>query len=240
MTTLMAVSPAADTPALRQDMIEACRALSQSGHIIGTWGNISIRVVDGLLITPSRVDYAVMQPEDMVVVSWDGHKVSGTRPPSSELELHRLLLQQRPDLGAIVHTHSLYATVLACAHRALPVCVEDMAQIIGGEVRCSAYVPGGHHRELAIAACDAIGDVATAVLLANHGPVAGGRTLAEAVTAARILEKAAFLYVNASLLGHCAVIAGEAVAEERDRFLHRYGKEDIPVMSGEDVACHTT
>jgi L-fuculose-phosphate aldolase len=223
-----------DSPALREEIVKACRDLIETGHVIGTWGNISARVEAGVLITPSRVDYQQMTPDDMVVVSWEGEKISGHRPPSSELDLHRLLLVNRPDLGAIVHTHSPYATALSCAHRGLPVCVEDMAQIIGGPVRCSEYVPGGHHRQLGEAAWAAMGPDVTAVLLANHGPVAGGRNLSEAVTAARVLEKAAFLYVTACQMGSCTEISADEVTEERNRFLFKYGKEDIPPAKGTD------
>lgn len=229
--------------ALREEIVAACRHLVAFGQVIGTWGNISVRVTDGLLITPSRVPYHDMRPEDLVVVSWEGEKLSGSRPPSSELELHRALLCSRPDFGSLVHTHSPYASALACTRRSLPVCVEDMAQILGGEVRCARYVPGGRHRELAAAAWDALGTASAAVLLANHGAVAGGRDLAEAVVAVQVLEKAAFLYATASLLGGCELIPPDFVAEERDRFLHRYGKEDIPVAgsgSRKEDTCGTT
>lgn len=232
MTETTAVTTAADTPSLRREIITACQALSAEGMVIGTWGNVSVRVEQGLLVTPSRVDYATMEADDLVVVSWEGGKISGTRPPSSEMELHRLLLLHRPDLGAIVHTHSRYASALACAQRSLPVCIEDMAQIIGAEVRCSKYAPGGRHRGLAEAARDAMGTEAAAVLLANHGPVAGGRNLAEAVVAARVLEKAAFVYVTATLLGGCSLIPEAEVSEERHRFLYKYGREDIPTVEG--------
>ena len=218
--------PVSDSNELRRAVIAACLRLSELGFCIGTWGNVSVRVTDGLLITPSRLDYSVMQPEDLVVVSWKGERLRGRRLPSSETELHRLLLERRPDLGAIVHSHSPYASALAAAHRDLPVCLEDMAQIIGGTVHCAAYTPGGRHRDLAEAAAAAIGNTAMAVLLANHGPIVGGRSLDEAVIAAQVLEKAARVHLYAEAVGGGHAIAPELVAEERHRYLFKYGKED--------------
>lgn len=215
-----------DTVNLREEIIEACRYLSETGHMIGTWGNVSVRVEDGLLITPSRVDYSEMVPDDLVVVDWSGKKIKGERLASSETDLHRELLATRLDMGSVIHTHSPYASSVACAGVSIPVCVEDMAQVIGAEVRCSEYVPGGKHAELAEKACEAMGDESFAVLLANHGPVVGGRTLAEAVIASRVLEKAAFIYVTARTLGQFNEISLEAVCEERQRYLYKYGVED--------------
>ena len=211
-----------DEPALRQAIIAACRRLRDIGHFVGTWGNIGVRVAEGLLVTPTRLDYDAMQPDDLVLVSLTGGRLAGKRLPSSEMELHRAVLEARPDLGAVVHTHSPYATVVAAARRSLPVCVEDMAQVIGGEVRCARYVPGGRHRQLGRAACEALGDSA-AVLLANHGAVVCGRDLAEAVVAAQVLEKAALVFVLAQSLGGATIIPSDLVAEERHRFLHKYG-----------------
>lgn len=216
-----------DTKSLREEIINACLYLSEIGQFTGTWGNISVRVEDGFLITPSAVDYTTMQPEDFVVVSMEGKKIRGERVPSSETELHRRLLILRPDMGAFVHTHSLYATCMACAQETLPVIVEDMAQIIGGEVRCTHYASGGRSKDLSEEACATIGDDSTAVLLANHGAVVGGRNLAEAVTACQILEKAAFIYINAAAIGGAKPIPLELVTEERNRLLYRYGKEDV-------------
>jgi L-fuculose-phosphate aldolase len=219
-----------DTLELRLELIQACRYLSELGFCIGTWGNLSIRVQQGTLITPSRVDYATMTPDDLVVVSPEGEQVKGQRVPSSELLLHQAILKARPDFGALVHTHSPYASAIACARKPLPVCVEDMAQIIGGTVNCAPYVPNGHHKELADAAAKAIGPNATAVFLANHGPIVGGRNLAEAVTASRVLEKAAQVYLLSQPIGGPQIISEDHVAEERHRLLFKYGTERLSQM----------
>lgn len=216
-----------DSLGLRREVIDACRHLHQNHHFIATWGNISVRLKEGMLITPSAFDYEEMQPDDLVIISWDEMKViQGNRLPSSETQLHWALLKRRPDLGAAIHTHSRFLTALACAGRSLPVCVEDMAQIGGGEIKCTSYIPGSKHKEVAEAACDAIGSESMAILLGNHGPVICGRTPAEAVTAVEIMEKAAMSYIFASILGGCRTIPDDNVREERYRFLYKYGKAE--------------
>lgn len=213
-----------DTTELRQEIIDICLKLNKLGLCIATWGNISVRLRNCMLITPSRMDYAAMRPEDMVAVALDdGRKLSGDRLPSSETALHRALLNYRPDIAVLVHSHAPYASALACAHRALPVFVEDMAQIIGATVNCTAYVPGGRHQDLAEAACKVIGQTAMAVLLANHGVVVGGSSLQEALTATLVLEKAAMIQINAG--SDINPIPEDQVTEERYRYLYKYGKE---------------
>ena len=221
--------PLADTVALRQEVIAACFFMrDRLGYFIGTWGNISVRVQDGLLVTPSRMKYEEVQPDDLVVVGWQGGVVRGQRVPTSETELHRQIMLERPDLGAIVHSHSPWASVVACAHRTIPVLSDDMAEVIGGAVCCATYAPAGRHKELAQAARAAIGPDACAVLLANHGVVAGGRDLAEAIVACQFVEKAALTLIQAQALGGVQPIPEELWREERHRYLYRYGRpEDV-------------
>ena len=224
-----AVTPPDDSLALRRDVIAACFYMrDRLGYFVGTWGNISVRVTDGLLVTPSRVAYEEVQPEDLVVVGCDSGVVRGRRVPTSETELHRQLMLERPDLGAIIHSHSAWASVCACAHRAIPVLSDDMAEVIGGEVHCSRYVPAGRHRELAQAVREAIGPDACAVLLGNHGVAAGGRDLNEAIVACQFVEKAAMILVQAQAIGGVQPIPEELWREERHRYLYKYGRaEDV-------------
>jgi len=220
-----ATPPIQDSTELRKQIIEACLFLTRQGFCVGTWGNVSCRVEEGLLITPSRVNYDDLTPRDLIIVNLEGKKVSGTRLPSSEMHLHRMLMLRRPDFGAIVHTHSPYASIVAAAREAIPVLSDDTAQIIGDVVKCTTYIPGGRHKKLAEEACKTIGNRATAVLLANHGPVVGGRTLQEALVACQVLEKAAMMYVLGLNL-KCRPIPCEFVEEERHRYLYKYGKEN--------------
>ena len=214
-----------DTLEIRKKVIEACIFLQKTGYFIGTWGNISVRVENGFLLTPSRIDYRKMQPEDLVLMSWDGTKMKGHRLPSSEMNLHRLILKKRQNLGAMIHTHSPYASTVACTRKTIPVITEEMSQIIGNEVRCTKYIPAGRHMPFAKEVCQTMGNLSSAVLLSNHGAVVGGRDLSEAVVAAQVLEKVSFIFINSKPIGGSKIIPDELIKEERDRFLYKYGKE---------------
>jgi len=208
--------------ALKREMIEKCRLLEKMGYFIGTWGNISVRVPEGFIVTPSRVEYAVITPKDFVTVSLAGKVLAGHRLPSSEAEIHRAVLSKKPDVGAIIHSHSPCATAVSCLHETIPVFVEDMAQIIGGPVRTTRYVPAGQHKKIAEEVASTIGEE-NAVLLANHGVMCCGRTLEEALVASQILEKAAAMVLAVGGAGKVIPIPDEFVRSERHRFLYKYG-----------------
>jgi L-fuculose-phosphate aldolase len=212
----------ADHERIKERMLTTCRLLEKVGYFVGTWGNVSVRVAEGFIVTPSKVPYEAMQTTDFVVVSRDGDVLEGQRLPSSEMEVHRALLNRKGDVGAVIHCHSPCATAVSCLHRPIPPFVEDLAQIIGGEVRCTRYVPGGEHRRLADEVADTIGE-AGAVLLANHGVFCCGRDLDEAFVASQIVEKAAFMMLMAEGIGPVIPIPEEAVRSERHRFLYKYG-----------------
>ena len=207
---------------LKQEMIEKCRLLEKIGYFIGTWGNVSARIPEGFLVTPSRVQYTVIEPGDFVTVSLGGTRLAGHRWPSSETEIHRAVLNKRSDVRAIIHSHSPYATAVSCLHQSIPVFVEDMAQIIGGEVRCTRYIPAGQHKEIAAEVGNTIGEE-NAVLLANHGVLCCGRDLEEALVASQILEKAALMMLAAGGAGKMFPIPEDLVKSERYRFLYKYG-----------------
>jgi len=164
----------------------------------------------------------VIETSDFVVVSSEGKVIAGHQLPSSETEIHRAVLNKKNNLGAIIHSHSPYATAVSYLHRPIPPFVEDMAQIIGGQVDCTRYVPAGQHKKIADEVAQTIGE-ANAVLLANHGVLCGGRDLEEALIANQILEKAALMMLAAGTLGPVISIPEEFVRAERDRFLHKYG-----------------
>ncbi len=226
MTLPAPVAPLKDTNELREEIIAAARFWTERDLTIGTWGNISVRVEEGLLVTPSAMDYATLVPDDLVVVSWEGVRIKGHRLASSETQTHRLLLLARPDMVASVHAHAPYACICSSAHRTIPVVMEDMAQSLGGEVRCSVYVAGGRHMELAEAAVAALGHHSQAVLLANHGPFVLGATLRAAAVGIQVLEKAAMAFVLGGLIGGAVPIPPELVEEEHDRFTNKYGRPE--------------
>lgn len=207
---------------LKQSIINACLRLQAIGYLVGTYGNASARVPGGLIVTPSRVDYEQITPDDMVVVSNDGRVLAGQRPPSSETSVHRLIFNARPDIHAVFHTHSLYATALSCVHGTIPVIVEEQSQVIGAEIRCTRYVPAGQHLALGMEAAGTLGN-SNAVLLANHGVVACGRSIDEAVFTAQVAERVAHMYLLTRAVGMPVPIPQEFVDSERERWLYKYG-----------------
>jgi L-fuculose-phosphate aldolase len=207
---------------LKQQIIEVCLQLASMGYVIGTYGNVSVRVPEGVIVTPSRVDYHALTPADMVTVDRAGRVIDGTRLPSSEMDVHRLILARRPDLGAVVHTHSLYATALSCLHRTIPVIVEEQAQVIGDEIRCTPYVPAGQHVQLGEVVAETLGQ-SNAVLLANHGVVACGRSLDEAVFTNQVAERVAQMFLWVAAVGEPVNIPAPHIRSERERWLTRYG-----------------
>lgn len=209
---------------LKQQLIETCHQLVDLGYLIGTYGNASARVPGGLIITPSRVDYGDLVPEDMVTVADTGTILAGTRLPSSELEVHRRIYLRRSDVNAILHTHSLYATALSCCHDTIPVIVEEQSQVVGGEIGCTRYVPAGQHEEFGDETARALG-ASNAVLMANHGVVNCGRSLDEALFTCVVVERIAQMRLLTGV-GPVIPIPPEHVASEHDRFLHRYGTAD--------------
>jgi L-ribulose-5-phosphate 4-epimerase len=213
------------------EIIQTCLELERIGYFISTWGNVSVRVDEGLIVTPSKMAYDTITNDDFLVLSTDGAVLSGHRIPTSEADIHRLVLNKRKDINAIVHSHSLCATAIACLHRSIPPFVEDLVQIVGGEVKCTRYVPAGQHLKIAQETADTIGDV-NAVLLANHGAMGCGRTLGEALIVCKIVEKAAQMMLMAGPMGTVQNIPDEFVKSERYRFLYKYGtKSDHPQES---------
>jgi L-ribulose-5-phosphate 4-epimerase len=210
---------------IKAEIIEKCRLLEKIGYFIGTWGNISVRVPEGLIVTPSRVRNDTIETSDFVTVSSQGAVLAGSRLPSSEAEIHRALLNKKQDVGAVIHSHSPYATAVSCLHLPIPPFVEDLVQIIGGQVNCTRYVPAGQHKRIAEEVAGAIGEE-NAVLLANHGAICCGRNLDEAFVACQILEKAALTMLAAGSLGRVIAIPDEFVRSERNRFLYKYGTAD--------------
>jgi len=210
----------------RNEIITACRELEACGFITGTWGNVSVRTPEGFLLTPSRVEYAVLQPEDLVTVGLDGRKISGARPPSSEKEVHRQIYVKRPDVGAVVHCHSTYASAVAAAGVDIPPFLEEISQLIGDGIRCTKeYVRAGEHEKLGEQAAAFIYEN-LAVLLINHGPVCCGKDLAEAMLCCKVVEKAARIFLALEPGLRARIIPADAVALEHDRYMNTYGKEE--------------
>jgi L-fuculose-phosphate aldolase len=210
---------------LRKKIIEICLWLQEKDLVVGTWGNVSVRVEDGILLTPSRIAYDVLQPEDFVVIDYDGNKIDGFRSPTTEREVHRLIYLARPDVGAIIHFHPIYASAMCATGESIPPIFEEMTQLIGGEIPTTPeYIRAGDHEELGAAAAKYLGDK-NAVMLRNHAPVCCGKDLDEAVTCCQVVEKAARCYISLKDKFDIKVIPEDLVKAERHRFIYDYGNE---------------
>src|SRR5262245_19603167 len=144
-----------------------------AGLVEGTAGNISGRLADDLVcLTPSSIDYEAMTLDDLVVVDLDGSVVEGHRSPTSEKDLHLSVLRAYPELGAVIHTHAVYATMFALAHEPIPAVIEEVVVYLGGDVPCCDY-KGTGTRALGDEVAAKLADRGAA-LLANHGLVTCG------------------------------------------------------------------
>ncbi len=210
--------------AARTGIVETGRKMLASNLVTGTWGNISCRVEGESLIavTPSGMEYDTLQTSDIVVLDMDGKVVSGDRRPSTELPMHLHIYKNREDVNAIVHTHSTYATALACAHRPVAPIVEELVQVVGGDVRVAKYALPGTS-ELADNVLTAARS-RQAALLANHGMVGMGRTLRETFRICEIVEKASKILILSHMVGQPLHLSFEDVQIMREYYLKHYGQ----------------
>jgi L-fuculose-phosphate aldolase len=187
----------------RGEVVRVARQLRERGLAVGTSGNVGIRLDDGrIAITPSSMESDELTVEDVVIVEADGRPSEGRRSPSSELPLHVGLFAARPDVQAIVHSHSPFATTFAIARREIPAVHYVMALLVApgrDTLRVAGYATFGT-RELADQAVAALG-ADNACLLANHGAIAVGGTLASALGRAERVEELAMLAWRAERLG---------------------------------------
>ncbi len=174
----------------RSVVLKAARFISDTNLVAGTWGNVSFLEDGKVYITPSGIPYDEITVEDIAVIDLkSGKQIGGDKKASSELPLHLQIYRDHVIVKAIVHFHSIYASAYASMRKPIPCFVEDQAQIIGGDVLVAEYSPPGTWK-LAENASRALGDK-FGVLLSNHGAVAVGRNMKEALMAAQIIEKSA-------------------------------------------------
>ena len=201
---------------LRKLVIDTARAMSARGLSPGRSGNVSARVGDGMIITPSGMPYDVIEPADIVALSADGVPVKGSRKPSSEWRFHLAAYQRRPDMRAIVHTHSMHATVLACAHKSIPAFHYMVAAAGGRDIPLVPYATFGTEA-LSKHVANGLAH-RNACLMANHGMIAVGATLAAALELATDVEVLAEQYWKVLQLGPAHVLPDD----EMDRVLERF------------------
>jgi L-fuculose-phosphate aldolase len=220
MTDLDACSSGAD---LRTRVIAGCRELTRRGLTHGKSGNVSVRYDERrFFVSPSGMDYEVLQADDIPLMDLDG-RWFGRRRPSSEWRFHRDIFQSRHDVGAIVHTHSSQATALACTGRGIPA-FHYMVAVAGGcDIRCAPYYVFGS-QELSDAALAALTD-RKACLLANHGVIATGADLASAIALAGEVENLALQYCAALSLGEVRLLDEAEMSRVLEKF-RTYGQQN--------------
>jgi L-fuculose-phosphate aldolase len=210
---------------LRVRMVEACRAMNRSGLNQGTSGNLSVRLsADACLVTPSGLAYERMQPRDIALLRFDG-RWSGPVRPSTEWRFHRDILAARPDVGAVLHTHSRHATALACRGEDLPAFHYMVAVAGGASIRCAAYHTFGT-QQLSEAALAALEGRKTC-LLAHHGMIATGPTPERALALAAEVENLCATYLLARQAGPVPVLP-EAEMNRVIELFRTYGTPDFP------------
>ena len=204
-------------PQHKQEVSDTARRMADLGLVVGTAGNVSARVQresgqDLMAITPTGVPYSGMNAEDIVITDFDVDPVEGDLPPSSESLLHVGIYRARPDVQAVIHTHSVYSSVLAVLGIDLPSVIDEVVVYVGGKVRVSDYAfPGSE--ELSANVCAALGP-RKAAFIANHGAVAVGRSLDEALDICLLVERASHIYVTARSIGEVKQIPAEYVEAE--------------------------
>ena len=193
------------------------RKLIDRNLTTGSGGNISVYIKDKnqVAISPSGLDYYETKIEDVVIVDLEGNVVEGKQRPSSELEMHLAFYKERPGINAIVHTHSKFATAIACMGWELPA-VHYLLAMAGHSVKCADYATYGT-KELADNAVKSIGE-SNAVLLANHGLIAVGDNIESAFSTAEHLEFVSEIYYLTKTLGNPNILSKENMDEVMKKF----------------------
>ena len=198
-----------------KDLLNSTLALQALGLNQGTSGNASVRHGDGFLITPSGMPINEMSDNSMVEMNMHGEAI-GTGKPSSEWRFHRDIYQARPEVGAVIHTHSMFATTLATLRLDIPA-FHYMIAVVGGDtIRCSDYALFGTQR-LSDSAIEALKD-RRACLLANHGMIAVGKSLQQALDVALEVETLSEQYWRALQIGKPTILSAEEMRAVFDQF----------------------
>ncbi|HET9512466.1 MAG TPA: class II aldolase/adducin family protein [Gemmatimonadales bacterium] len=199
----------------RARLLAAALESVRTGLNHGSTGNLSFREGDGMVITPSALPWEQMEETDLVAVSLDGSCDPGARP-SSEWRLHAAIYRSRADVHAVVHAHPRFATTIACLRQDLPPVHYMIAIAATDRIRCSGYALFGSEA-LSRATLEALGE-ANACLLANHGLVAVGADVEEALRVALEVEACAEYWWRACAIGDPVVLSETEMAEARMRF----------------------
>lgn len=212
----------------RQQVVDACQYLSRSGLVVGTAGNVSIRVDDLVVISPSGVDYEAMSPRDVGIHDLDGHPVDAPLEPSSELALH-LAVYGGADHAAVVHTHAPASTALSTVVDVVPAS-HYYSAMFGGPVRVAPYATFGT-KQLADNVIGALAD-RTAALMGNHGAVLVGQALPKLLKLVPYLEYVCDVQLRAMATGAPVHVLGDDEIAEVARRLAGYGQQSTSAETG--------
>jgi len=212
------------TDRIKAEILAVGCSMLDKGLVAGTWGNISARIpgTQHIAVTPSGKGYREITADDVVVVDGTGIVIAGSFKPSSELPLHLAIYNARPDIQAIIHTHSVFASACAVAHKCIPPIIEDLVQLSGGSVDVATYALPGTDT-LAKNVVAALGKK-NAVLMANHGVVGCGQSLAEGMMACELVEKAAQIFIYANQIGGAQALSDEDVEVMHKFYVEYYRK----------------
>lgn len=201
---------------LRTALLQTSRRLVELGLNRGSSGNASVRHGDGMLITPSALPVSEMTTESMVRMDLEGNVLQGGKP-SSEWRFHRDILAARPEIGAVIHTHSIYATTIACLRKDVPPVHYHIAITGGDTIRCAPYTLFGE-QTLSDHALEALGD-RKACLLGNHGMIALGTDLADALAVAVEVEFVCEIYWRTLQAGEPQILTAQQMHDVKAKFV---------------------
>jgi ribulose-5-phosphate 4-epimerase/fuculose-1-phosphate aldolase len=182
----------------KETVVEICQKLIQKGILMGTGGNISMRVMgqEAFAITPSNYDYAIMKPEDICILGWDMSKIEVPRKPSVESSMHAAIYEKRLDTNCVIHTHQVYASTLALTHTPIPALYDEQVKFLGKSVDIVDYAPSGTPF-LKNGVAKALRNHANAYILQNHGALLLGPDPDRTIFNVQLLEKCAITYILA-------------------------------------------
>lgn len=207
----------------RKEVCDAGRLLLKEGLVARTWGNVSCRIDDQwIAITPSGKAYEELKPEDIVIMNYNTEEYEGVVKPSSEKGMHAALYRTRKDINAIIHTHQVNASTIAAAHRTMPAVLDDMAQLIGPDVRVADYALPSTKKMVKVVLKAMKGR--NACILANHGAVCAAPTMDDCFAVAQILEKSCKVFIEAEFLGGAKELSRFDAVVMRQYYLRKYSR----------------
>ncbi len=219
---------------LRALVVNGAEEIYKKGLVQAGEGNVSMRIPykDELFITPTFNTYTTLEKEDIVRLKFDGTVLGKKRNPSSEYRLHVAVYQKRPKVNVVIHTHIPYAIILSTARVKIPVLIEEQVIFLGGYVEISHFA-SAHTEQFSKNVVNALGS-RNGVLMANHGSLVCGRNMIHAIKIAELVEKLAWVYYGATLMGGAYSISEKSCPMFIDEFKDKFATvEDIDLTCEE-------